>query len=793
MDDIRIFANAIKEGWRWWDGKLCFCEEWKLEDQKAGLSSTARTARVMVDIMNSIWDFLNFTVEVEDDFADRKLPTLDVRIWVREGLIEYEFFSKPMSANTVLNAKTALGEQTKFSSLSQEVVRRMLHTSRRLEDSSWLESLEDLTQRMTNSDHRPAYIRKVLVAGFTSYQAKLKNSRLPKTHPAYKPLHLDTNFNTKGRWKKKIMAKKNWYQDGKKDGNLTKTRMKKNFQKGGNDKVNMEASTVIFIPSTKGGVLVKMMRDNEKEMAKITRFRVRFQEAGGIQLARMFSTDLAKGDACQRKDCPPCTSKEEKKTNCKQQSVVYESRCSLCNKEESSHLGEKETQREGIYIGETSRSLYERSKEHVEDAKSFKEGSHIVKHWLSSHEEEKEQPEFVFRNISSYKDCLSRQIAEAILINYSKDSLLNSKNEYNSNCLARVTVEETIYEKKRRERKEEEDSLIEKKAWNMFKWSRGAGKRRKEPDLPEAWMGRDGKRPRLDQEENVSTTQSRMGTQAREIMGDLDLGVWLDTMEGICMRAGSLMKRLEKDRERVVRKMDNLEQERILLEMQAWWCTEKEEGNEDPHQDEGLGARHPINKPNSTPRQFEEHAEVQNLQEKRHQHAGKSRSKFGGGKKSDWSTHLTGLVGWWRRIENIQTKQEENDRKTKEKHTKASVAKLSFVSRFFPQTTNTHLAMKTTPTRRHHYFSNTGSRKETPLMNSGLLSPSTKRKGGGVFSEFYSPGKRLKNFRNTLNYWEDKAKTSKLTSGSDTLAEPLVLVLDLDNRIGGSGGVGGGI
>ena len=44
-----------------------------------------------------------------------------------------------------------------------EVARRMLHTSRRLEDSSWMESLEDLTQRMVNSDHRPAYIRKVMV------------------------------------------------------------------------------------------------------------------------------------------------------------------------------------------------------------------------------------------------------------------------------------------------------------------------------------------------------------------------------------------------------------------------------------------------------------------------------------------------------------------------------------------------------------------------------------------------------------------------------------------------------
>ena len=41
----------------------------------------------MVDIMSSICEFLNFTVEVEDDFIDRKLPTLDVRIWVKEGLI----------------------------------------------------------------------------------------------------------------------------------------------------------------------------------------------------------------------------------------------------------------------------------------------------------------------------------------------------------------------------------------------------------------------------------------------------------------------------------------------------------------------------------------------------------------------------------------------------------------------------------------------------------------------------------------------------------------------------------
>ena len=40
------------------------------------------------------------------------------------------------------------------------------------------------------------------------------------------------------------------------------------------------------------------------------------QEFGGIQLARMFSTVLAKGGHCDREDCNPCRSQAEKKTNC---------------------------------------------------------------------------------------------------------------------------------------------------------------------------------------------------------------------------------------------------------------------------------------------------------------------------------------------------------------------------------------------------------------------------------------------------------------------------------------------
>ena len=192
MDDIRIFLYALRAGWRWWEGSLCYCEVWRLEDESTGTSSTIRTARILVEIMNSMMSFLNFTVEVGDDFEDGKLPTLDLKIWVQAGVVEYEFYEKPMSGNTVVHAKTALSEQVKFSSLTQEVVRRLLHTSRRLPDDVMLECLEKLCQKMANSEHRPVYIKKVMISGITIYEAKLKKSLLPAGNPGFKPLHLGT-------------------------------------------------------------------------------------------------------------------------------------------------------------------------------------------------------------------------------------------------------------------------------------------------------------------------------------------------------------------------------------------------------------------------------------------------------------------------------------------------------------------------------------------------------------------------------------------------------------------------
>ena len=162
------------------------------------------------------------------------------------------------------------------------------------------------------------------------------------------------------------------------------------------------------MPNTKGGLLVRRLREREAVLKEMTGFGIKFQEAGGSQLRNAFSLDLAKGKHCGR-ECPPCTTNGDKRGNCRSKNILYESSCKVCNPE--TRRMDKEARREGIYIGESSRTLHERSVEHVRDAESFSKKSHIVKHWVSSHPELLHPPLFSFKITQQFKDCMSRQIA----------------------------------------------------------------------------------------------------------------------------------------------------------------------------------------------------------------------------------------------------------------------------------------------------------------------------------------------------------------------------------------------
>ena len=73
---------SIKKGWRWRTDGLYWCKEWENEDEQSGANQEDRTNNITLDSMNSILEFLTFTMESPKDFKDKKLPTLDIRIWI---------------------------------------------------------------------------------------------------------------------------------------------------------------------------------------------------------------------------------------------------------------------------------------------------------------------------------------------------------------------------------------------------------------------------------------------------------------------------------------------------------------------------------------------------------------------------------------------------------------------------------------------------------------------------------------------------------------------------------------
>ena len=120
---------------------------------------------------------------------------------------------------------------------------------------------------------------------------------------------------------------------------------------------------------------------------------------------------------------------------------------------------------EGIYVGETSRSIYERTSEHHEKARSMDEGSFMVKHWFTSHPEEEEQPGFRFRVVGKFKDCLTRQLKEAVRMGH-RPGNLNSKGEWGSCNIPRLIIEKEDYAKKKdeieaRKRKEKDEQELQ--------------------------------------------------------------------------------------------------------------------------------------------------------------------------------------------------------------------------------------------------------------------------------------------------------------------------------------------
>ena len=116
------------------------------------------------------------------------------------------------------------------------------------------------------------------------------------------------------------------------------------------------------------------------------------------------------------------------------------------------------------YIGETSRSNYERGIEHLKDLEFQRPKSHLLRHAVEIHPNvPPETLKFRMKILSSHRTAFERQICEAVLIDLnSGPNLLNSKLEYTRCCLPKFTVKLVNKENREDPLVTKEKSTVEK-------------------------------------------------------------------------------------------------------------------------------------------------------------------------------------------------------------------------------------------------------------------------------------------------------------------------------------------
>jgi hypothetical protein len=416
MDDGRTALYRFKCGWRWSMGKILYCKRWELEDKE--LSGLEITKRIVEGTMKGLEEYLVFTMETESDFENGWLPTLDTELQVTaDNMVLYRFYEKPTNPNTVLHMRTAMAEDSKIRSLSNEVIRRLLNTSEDVPDSVRCAILDTFAQKLYNSGYGLYQIRRIILGGIKGYEGMRRTSRRGR-----RQMHRSAGESSQLRAKKKLTEKSEWFRKTKSLASdpvqilgpveMAEKAAEQNLQsqeksldrwlqtepevgktaspsQEENPKVkNIQTRTVLFVENTRGGDLAKRLREVEKRTCEMVGFKTKIVERVGTKLQHLLPN--TKGAACGRVNCIPCGQEGETKQDCRIRNIIYESKCLICNPEEVKGKKDGKELKDvrafpSIYVGESGRSLYERAAEHWGDYVSKLSDSHILKHWELHH------------------------------------------------------------------------------------------------------------------------------------------------------------------------------------------------------------------------------------------------------------------------------------------------------------------------------------------------------------------------------------------------------------------------
>ena len=97
------------------------------------ISSAEHTIRILNEIANDVDPMIRFTFDLPEKHQDKKLPVLDLKVWLSEtDELLHEFYEKPTKNLRTILASSAISWHQKRTILTQESIRRLKNTSESL-------------------------------------------------------------------------------------------------------------------------------------------------------------------------------------------------------------------------------------------------------------------------------------------------------------------------------------------------------------------------------------------------------------------------------------------------------------------------------------------------------------------------------------------------------------------------------------------------------------------------------------------------------------------------------------
>ena len=401
IDDVNGVSRALEPGMRWNPEakKMELAEDQVLDDMQ--VPADARTVQEIVKMGSSISEMIQLTGECPSGSPGEKMPVLDLSVWMDKDAdgdrtVWWQHYRKPVTNTLLMMEKSAMPAKVKRTTLTQEVIRILRNCRLELPWEEKAAMLTEMSTRMKMSGYCEKFREEVIASGVNGFEKMVQVQEA-----GGRPVNRPRSWEQETRRKKKTEKSITWHKNGGFD-------------------------VPLFIPCTPGGELAKKIKGVEEKKSGNRTVRFKVIETGGIAMKSLLQkSDPWAGGKCGRQGCFPCKG-EKSGGDCERNSVTYRIVCKTC--EENNQVAH--------YIGETSRNMYSRGKEHLQQYSSRSKASALWAHCVKFHDSA--PATFIMQLTGVFSSSLRRQIAEGVQIRNFVGIIMNRKSEYRMPAVART-------------------------------------------------------------------------------------------------------------------------------------------------------------------------------------------------------------------------------------------------------------------------------------------------------------------------------------------------------------------